>query len=73
MNHHKNCLSITVNSGPCNCADLETVTVCSDCYARVSEIGPSCDAISACSGCGNIEQDTEEWSQERFEEEGYVV
>lgn len=71
MEHHKNC--ITAHNGPCNCADLETIRVCTDCHAMVEEKFAGDEGLTVCTGCGNIEQGTEEWSSERFEEEGYIV
>lgn len=71
MNHHKHCL--TNHNGPCNCDELEIVRVCCDCHAEVSERFSGDEGWSVCTGCGNIEQGTEEWSVRRFEEEGYHV
>lgn len=66
--HHLNCIS--KYRGACNCIDLETVTVCTDCHGEVQQQGPICDTLSVCQACGNIEQGTEEWSLDRFDEEG---
>lgn len=69
-NHHQHCL--TTYNGPCNCEDLESVVVCSDCHFEVQELSLGDEGLSVCTGCCNIEQATELWTLEKFEKEGCV-
>ena len=48
----------------------ETIRVCADCFSEVHEHHAGDEGWSICSGCGNVEQETEEWTLEKFEKEG---
>lgn len=69
--HNNNCVS--KRNGPCNCADLEMVRVCTDCHAAVEEKWAGDEGVTVCGGCGNVEQGVEEWTLAEFERDGYQV